>query len=597
MRLGLDFGTTNSAVAVYDGEQLHPIPVDPYNDNPYVMPSLIYIDRKSRVTVGARAAEVYLQRETGRPVRWRTREAGDIALTVASFGGDPIEFTQNVNVLVDVAARGRLLQSIKTGLFNNRYMGTQVFKRWYSLDELISIILRALKEAAQRELNRPCHAVTMGRPVRFSYNPAADSRAEAVLLRAAHLAGFTDVDFKYEPVGVTYLYHHTSTERQTVLVFDFGGGTLDLTVARVGGQDAPEILATLGVLVGGDDLDRVIMESLLPYFGGGADGRLPPEMIDKLRAWQTMPELSQPRYLENIRRLRKTLDDPQPLLALETLVTRNVGFKLFKEIELVKQMLSRQDTATLRFEYDAIDITHTITRRRFNRMIASFVDEVTEGIENVLSAAQLNPADIDIVLRTGGSSLVPAFTERLSDLFGAEKQRAIDPLVSVVGGFAVAAHDYRVPQRPAPAELITGIQAQSGAEYRLNTLKVDVLCYVDRDFAVKRIPSTLDGLSMIQMVNADKDATDAPFLTFTLTQPTRVYIAYESTVKTLPDWLSGFEPANMQVELFDSFALITRVMTVYKRDFPAGQVELGGNQAKGYDGNVILNYLVILDPA
>src|SRR5690606_8302860 len=127
--------------------------------NPYVMPSLIYIDRSAQETVGAQAASDYLQYETGRPVRWRQREAGEIEVMVANQeGNNPIEFVQTVSVMVDEAANGRLIQSIKTALFNERYEGTRIFGRFYRVEELIAIILRRLKQAAEQQTGQRCNA-------------------------------------------------------------------------------------------------------------------------------------------------------------------------------------------------------------------------------------------------------------------------------------------------------------------------------------------------------------------------------------------------------------------------------------------------------
>jgi hypothetical chaperone protein len=106
----------------------------------------------------------------------------------------------------------------------------------------------------------------MGRPVRYSDDDAITHRAEEIMFRAARLAGFDDVRFALEPVGAAYSYHRAATKRQTAFIFDFGGGTLDFTIAELGGKKEPKIIATHGVLVGGDDLDRRIMQSLREYF-------------------------------------------------------------------------------------------------------------------------------------------------------------------------------------------------------------------------------------------------------------------------------------------------------------------------------------------
>lgn len=599
MYIGVDFGTTNSAVAVYDGEQLHTLVVDPTNIEPQVMPSLIYINREGQQIVGASAAQIYLDAETGRQVQWQQWEVGEFEHTIASFEYDPVTYLQVLKILVDVAANGRLLQSIKRALFNARYEGTHIFGKFYRIEHLISIILTKLRIAAEKQLGISCQRIVLGRPVQFSDNPVADYRAESILMKAAHLAGFSDVVLEFEPVGVAHLYHRESREHQTVLVFDFGGGTLDLTIARVGGGTPPEILATTGVLVGGDDLDRRLMEFLLPYFGGGDEGRLPPQIIDKLLSWQTMPELSQPMYVEQIRELQRASDDPAPYHALESLVSNNLGFQLFKEIERVKRVLSTEPSAVLQFDHEDIHIYQPITRRRFERLIAREINDVEIGIQRVLATANLSAHEIDVVLRTGGTSLVPAFYDLLVSFFGQAKQRAIDPMVSVVGGFAVRGHHLEFTRKTYVLEAVIGEVSNRGSyTYRIGRTQIGGKCYTDRDFVFGRIPSVLNDLPMIQTPNLDHKSTENDLFGFLLRMPARVYIAYDTAAERIPHWLQEFNPEPIQIEIEDEFALIVRTMRIYSREYPAGMVRLGGNRAAGYqdDGGGTLNYLVIVKP-
>ncbi|NLF02341.1 MAG: Hsp70 family protein, partial [Anaerolineales bacterium] len=242
MRLGFDFGTTNSSIAHYDGRALTSIRLDPEGDNPYVLPSLVYIDRELRALLGTAAASEYLRRETGRPVAWEKRPVGEVEVIVGGSGG-PIRYVQQMSVVVDTAANGRLLQSIKTALRDPAYEGTEIFDRFYTLDELIAMVLRELRERAEQHFGEPCRSVVLGRPVRFSDDQAVTERAEEILFKAGRLAGFTDIAFQLEPIGAAYLHHATTTERQTALVFDFGGGTLDLTLAELGGGEEPHVLA------------------------------------------------------------------------------------------------------------------------------------------------------------------------------------------------------------------------------------------------------------------------------------------------------------------------------------------------------------------
>lgn len=603
MRLGIDFGTTNSSIALYDGEELVPIKLDPASDTPNVLASLIYIDRDHRATLGTAAAREYLRRETGRPVRWEKRYVGDVEVVVGG-GGGPIVYDHPMTVTVDTAANGRLLQSVKTALRDAEYDGTEIFDRYYTLDELVAIVLRELKSRAEAQLGTVCDSVAIGRPVRFSDDPAVTARAEETLFKAGRLAGFDDIRFQLEPIGAAYLYSATSNRRETALVFDFGGGTLDLTIADVGGAREPEILATRGVLVGGDDLDRRIMRHLMQYFGtesllkGGQT--FPLEIVNLLRDWQTMPELSRPHYRSMIEGLLGSSTNPESISALQTLVSRNLGFKLFQEIEQTKKRLSDDWLARLDFAYGDIDIRELMTRVRFEGLISDEVLRVDAGVRQVVADAGLRLQQVDVVLRTGGSSLVPAFIRLLAELFGGDKLREMDPLASVVGGLAVAAQ-VDAGWRPAYADcyptpsnpVITGVLARSGREYELTEYQVGSHCYVDnRTFSITRMPLALTGLPAIRPVSADRDAPWRTFLRFCIGRPARVYVAYEAGTARIPDWLSAFEPEDTSIRVVQDGVQIE--FRVYGKDYSPGKVMLGGNHGPGYKGGPNANYMVMV---
>lgn len=601
MRLGIDFGTTNSAVAVFDGDRLIPVQIDPRSD--HVLPSLIYIDREFKAVVGYQAAQEYLHRESGRRVKWERRYLGDIEMLVASTGGTPIRVIESIYVMIDTAANGRLIQSIKSALRDPSYNGTYVFDRFFTLDELIAIVLSELKRGAERQLGQACAEAIIGRPVKFSDDPAINERAEEIIYKAALLAGFEHVSFELEPVGVSYLHHVSSPDRHTALIFDFGGGTLDLTVARLGGRERPEILASRGVLVGGDDLDRRIMQSLLRYFGEGTtlDGYpFPHDVLDLLLSWQTMPEVSRPQYLNTLREMKHTSSNPATVEALETLVSQNVGYRLFTEIERAKIALSASILARLEFRHGPIKIRDTITRVQFEEMIAEEIAHVKAGVLDVMRQAGVQPAQVDVVLRTGGSSLVPVFTNQLARIFGAAKLRQMDPLTSVVGGLAIAANDdarpapryavrYETPDRP----VVANIRSRSGSQYGKFTMRINAACYTDRAITITQCPVTLSGLPAIKIADADHEATSGKFLRFELQYPARVYVAYEASAKSLPRWLRAFERENGFIGIKGEW-LEERLLQLYGKDFPAGTVTLGGNHAEGYSGDVLVNYLVII---
>ena len=602
MRLGIDFGTTNSSVAHYDGSELHPVHLDPANENAWVLPSLIWIDRNYSTKLGSQAASEYLDRETGRRIVWSRQDLGAIEIIVAGAGSSPIHYWHDVHIVTDINANGRLLQSVKTALRDPRYEGTRIFDRYYPIDELIAVILKAMKTRAEAQLSESCAGVVLGRPVRFSDDPAVSDRAEEILYRAARFAGFRDITFQMEPVAAAHLYHRSTAHREVALVFDFGGGTLDLTVVEVGGRQPPSVIATRGVLIGGDDLDRRIMGSLLPYFGqgakidGGAD--FPPEFLDELHTWQTMPELSRPEPLSRIRRFQKTGDNPQAMLALETLVTQNVGFRLFREIEQTKKALTPNLMARLTFQHEHIDIRTQLLRRDFEQMIEPELIHVERDIHAVLGDAGIGARQVDVVLRTGGTSLVPAYVAMLEQIFGHDRIREMDPLTSVVGGMAIVAHEESTPT-PTYAyryrNPLVYARATSGRHYEQTILRARTGCYTDRDYQIINLPLTLSGLHAVRPADLDYDSESDKLLRCRLALPSRVDIIYQAMAEMLPRWLRGFKrDETIQVDIQTPGGLYP--FFVYYRDFPAGAFALGGAHAKGYSGIVFLNYLMAVKP-
>lgn len=604
MRLGIDFGTTNSAIAFYDGNELVPVEVDAQNENHFVLPSLIFVDRAFQAVVGTDAAYQYLEHETGRYVRWEKRHLGQVDILVAGTGSSPIHYIQDVHTLVDEAANGRLLQSVKTGLRNPGYEGTQIFERFFTINELIAAILSSLKQAAEERFQQKCDEIVLGRPVKFSDDVTIDRRAEEILFSAAHFAGFRRISFEQEPIAAARVHHLSSPERHVALVFDFGGGTLDLTVIRAGGHQPPEILSTRGVLVGGDDLDRRIMGSLLKYFGQDLviDGHpLPGNYLDLLLNWQTMPEVSRPHNMQLIRDMKRLKSsNPRALEALETLVSRNLGFKLFREIERAKRELSTKIITRLNFEYGPIKIREVITRSDFEKMIQPEVDEVEAGVRDVVAQANLTPADIDVVLRTGGTSRVPAFADMLASIFGRDKLQDMDPFTSVVGGMAVAAHEKArpvsdfAPRYKRLKNVIQNIRTENGKTYKPYILHVGKKSYIDRTFEISRCPALLNGLPSLRTAFADRDAVSETHLQFEITQPMRIFVAFEAGADALPVWLRKFHAEDLHIHIRDDFMNVERILKLYSRDFEPGTVMLGGTSAPGYTSKTAISYLVVM---
>jgi hypothetical chaperone protein len=303
MHIGLDFGTTNSGAAVFDGQRVHVFPLDPASQDPTVVRSTLYVTRDHQVFVGKEAVDAYYRQNIGRPSKMVRQYIGEIEMTFAEIG----TFVKDVYVLVDELTPGRLLRSLKSGLATS-YEGTTIFGRYYELEELLALYLGEIRRRVEKETGQAVEGVVLGRPVNFagSGGEADNQRAEDRLRRAAERAGFRHVSFELEPVAAALHYELTVKEPQNVVVFDFGGGTLDITVMRVGdphvgatlhpvgatlrgrpetgghgdpprsvgatlrGRPNRQIFATGGVGIAGDVFDqRIVQDLLLEHFGRG----------------------------------------------------------------------------------------------------------------------------------------------------------------------------------------------------------------------------------------------------------------------------------------------------------------------------------------
>lgn len=457
MKIGIDFGTTHTSAALYDGKQFQAITLDPLNDNPHLLRSMIYITREQEYFLGVKAVHSYLAQDTGRPVVYEEKRVGTIEYTVAQqFKGPldadgPITIIQDVTIEDDIGARGRLLQSIKTGLRADSYKGTTIFGRYYTLQALIALLLCHVRTQAEAQLGAAVQQVTLGRPVQFAEEAALDQRAEQRLRQAAEMAGFTEIDFVPEPVAAASFYLNQVTKPELVLVFDFGGGTLDLTVMRADAGRVHEILATHGVLVGGDDLDSSLMRHhVARHFGADSaidvnfDDRpllFPEDLADELRQWQTIPNLSRPKALAVIQRAKRYSPEPQKFAALEALVTRNHGFALFEKIEQTKRLLSTATEAQLMLQVPGIDLQHQLTRRAFHVAINDEVSSARQGVRNVMALAGITAGAVNAVVTTGGSSVIPLFQKMLTNEFPAARLIPLDTFGGVTNGLAIHAYN------------------------------------------------------------------------------------------------------------------------------------------------------------
>jgi hypothetical chaperone protein len=462
--IGIDFGTSNSTVALYDGDRLHYADVRGPRDAPEVMPTALYLDQELQSEVGLCAIEQYLQENSGRSIELSREEVGTIEVTVAgtdSTSGPKAQEGTLTNVFsvhayTDKNLPGRLFRGVKRWLGNSTLERVRVFDVHFRIVALITPVLLHMRAQAERSCGGRAERVHVGHPVRFEGRGEESNRiALERLAEACQHAEIPGLTLYPEPVAAAlgFLHGRKPRDKETLLAFDFGGGTLDLTVLRVVGETF-EILATHGVPLGGNAIDRTIYEAkLFPELGRNTPVQRPfgPELrtipfdfhpfADRLLNWALAYELNRPDFRERIiQDMRTGGESGRKLGRLYELITRNHAYRVFQAIERAKVELSSRPRAVI--EVPELDLAVPLERNEFETLIERLLDEMDAAVKRVLELAGLPARDVNVVVRTGGSSKIPAVIRRLDARFP-DRVVEHDPFTSIAAGLALASfHGY-----------------------------------------------------------------------------------------------------------------------------------------------------------
>ena len=434
LRFGLDFGTSNSAVAVADENGVRLLPIDPSGGD--TLPSVLYVRRDGSVQIGHPAIRSFLADNRARgPVQ---REYRPLGITMVS--SNPRQKTVEATILADVSSPGRFFQSLKTFLGDPLLSRTNVFGDERGLEELIAMILNGIFErVAELTGTRPTSA-TVGRPVEFVGGAEVEERARTRLEQAARLAGLRDVRFVEEPVAAALA---ADVPAGLTLVFDFGGGTLDLCVTR---RDKGEIavLGTAGVDVAGDRFTQLLIDQLVaPHLGAekawGPKGLILPRFITSaIGDWRALSALNEKPILEALDDLQSLGAPKRELAALRSAIELQLGYEIFSAVDTTKIELSAVQLALLSFHRGAVDIDQQASRRAFEVAIAPLLARVDAAITTVLERSGVHADEIIEIVCTGGSSAIPAARSLLRKRFVNATLRDAAAHTTVAAGLARA---------------------------------------------------------------------------------------------------------------------------------------------------------------
>jgi molecular chaperone DnaK len=370
--LGIDLGTTNSCAAVATptgvefvlgsrAERIHP--------------SVVAFPATGGVVVGADAK------------RYRLTEPANVIFSAKRFIG------QNIRApLVQLALTG-IRYKVTEG--TNQQPIVTVRNRRMTMPEISSHVLQYLKRCGERQFGTSISDAVVTVPANFT-----DAQRTATK-EAGRLAGLNVTRLINEPTAAALAYGFGRDRDQLITVFDFGGGTLDVSILKINGE-VFEVLASDGdFFLGGDDLDRALAEVLAA-------------------------ECSRVLHF-----------DPRPNAVLM--------MKLMMGAEAIKCHLSDNDAAE--GEIDGIDLPNgqvgslpfSLTRQQFEELINGYLNRTIEVTRQVLAQANLPASAVSDVLCVGGSTRIPAVRQRLAEVFRKQPNVSINPDEVVAQGAAIQA--------------------------------------------------------------------------------------------------------------------------------------------------------------
>lgn len=431
--IGIDFGTTNSSIALaLPGGAVELVRFPTASGNTESFRSVLYLEQ---------------QKQAGRN-------------HLKSFTGPSA-----IEYYLDAEHKGRLIQSLKSYLTSRTLTSTEVFGRRYTIEDLISRILTDLRVCAEHQFGQPIRHATVGRPVRFVGSETEEDDGFAVeRLRAAFMhAGFEAVEFEMEPIAAAYAYESTLDHDELILIGDFGGGTSDFSLIHVGpgvlarGRTAKDLLGNSGLGLAGDAFDaRIVRKLVSPALGSNSFERSyaqasdrPASMIPAVPAW-IYANLERWHYLsflktrnvsEILKSAKARAQEPDKIEALIALVDEDLGYQLHQAVQRLKIDLSHSESAEFRFRDGSMDLLAKVTREEFETWIKGDLTSIEGSIDTLLANSHINAGRVDRVFLTGGTSFVPSVRKIFETRFGKSRVRTGNEFTSVARGLALRAQE------------------------------------------------------------------------------------------------------------------------------------------------------------
>jgi hypothetical chaperone protein len=449
MKLGIDFGTSNSAAAAHIDGKVVPVqfghaqqfrttvyfPEVMRDPNDFELTpaleqqveELIESGRRDARAAGNTRTHDQLRRDALRVVRrqWmeeriREPQSSTTLLQNAVYGDDALEayFEEN---------EGNLVQSPKSMLGYNLHPRAK-----QTITGIATHILEHIRLTASKQLGQNVRGALLGRPVQFrsSIGAAGNDQALDILRSAALAAGFDEVDFLEEPAAAAMHYHAVSDQRHEAVIVDVGGGTTDIAHASVGGNEPPQIHRAWGVARGGTDIDLALsLAGYMPLFGRGIT-RVPAHHYVEAAMVQDMPRQRDFRQHDY-----SAVDAPfgPRLQALQD--TGNTA-RLYRAVEQCKIALSSTQQHASALDFIETGLSAETSALQLDNAAGGYLAELDALLQQVRQDIGHEPA---AVFLTGGMSRAGYIQRSAAAAFPNARLVHGDPSFGVVQGLALAA--------------------------------------------------------------------------------------------------------------------------------------------------------------
>ena len=361
--VGIDLGTTNSLVAIIHPDTKKPTALKEH-DSSSLVPSVVHFDERGNITVGEAAMNFLI-----------TQPSQTIFSAKRLMGKSYHDLESHAD-----AYAYKIIDN------NDNLVKVRVGNTFYSPVDLSSYILKELKKRAEHILKTPVNKAVITVPAYFN-----DSQRQATR-DAGKLAGLDVLRIINEPTAASLAYGIgiDKNEQQIIAVYDLGGGTFDVSILRVSGGIF-EVLSTNGdTYLGGDDMDRAIVEY-----------------------WCTSGGISMEELKEN----------------------KSLGQAMRLKAEEAKKYLSQEDMYSTQLHGEKLNIS----RVQFEMLIKPLVDKTINSCRKALKDASLSVTDIETIVMVGGSTRVPFVKQAVANFFGKPVNASVNPDEIVALGAAIQA--------------------------------------------------------------------------------------------------------------------------------------------------------------